>query len=155
MFYAVLAYERTIFVPWLWLISSADAGIVAAGWAVKWPTTNDGEGAVVQCMRCGSEQTRKDGQTRLGGQRWRCNDCGRRFTARSTRAFSHHGFPDDVIALAVRWYVRYRLSYADVVEWLAERGLIVDRSTVYRWVQRFLPLFGEVARAHRRPVGVK
>jgi transposase-like protein len=47
-----------------------------------------------------------------------------------------------VIALAVRWYVRYRLSYADLAEWLAEHGLTVDRSTVYRWVRRFLPLLG-------------
>jgi len=107
----------------------------------------------MQCIRCGSERTRRDGETRLGGQRWRCNECRRRFTARSASAFSHHGFPDDVIALAVRWYVRYRLSYADVVEWLAERGLAVDRSTIYRWVQRFLPLFGAAARAYRRPVG--
>ena len=61
-----------------------------------------------------------------------CPECGRRFTARSTSAFSHHAFPDDVIALAVRWYVRYRLSYADVVEWFAERGLSVDRSTMSR-----------------------
>ncbi len=109
----------------------------------------------MKCIRCQSERTRKDGQTRLGGQRWRCNDCGRRFTTRSTSAFSHHAFPDDVIALAVRWYVRYRLSYADVVEWFAERGLTVDRSTVYRWVQRFLPLFQEAARTHRRAVGTK
>jgi transposase-like protein len=109
----------------------------------------------MNCIRCESERTRKDGATRLGGQRWRCNDCGRRFTARSTSAFSHHGFSDDVIALAVRWYVRYRLSYADVVKWFAERGLVVDRSTVYRWVQRFLPLFGKAARAHRRSVGTK
>jgi transposase-like protein len=88
-------------------------------------------------------------------QRWRCNACHRRFTARSTSAFSNYTLPDDVIALAVRWYVRYRLSYADVVEWFAERGLVVDRSTVYRWVQRFLPLFGKAARAHRRAVGIK
>jgi IS6 family transposase len=54
-----------------------------------------------------------------------------------------------VIALAVR----YRLSYADVVEWLAERGLGVDRSTLYRWVRRFLPLLGEAARPYRRPIG--
>jgi transposase-like protein len=107
----------------------------------------------MRCIRCGREQTRKDGQTRLGGQRWRCKTCHRRFTARSTSAFAHHGFPDDVIALAVRWYVRYRLSYADVVEWFAERGLVVDRSTIYRWVQRFLPLFGEAARTYRRPLG--
>lgn len=105
------------------------------------------------CIRCKSNATRRDGQTRLGGQRWRCNACHCRFTTRSTSAFSRHGFPDDVIALGVRWYVRYRLSYADVVEWFAERGLVVDRSTIYRWVQRFLPLFGEAARAHRTPVG--
>jgi len=101
----------------------------------------------MECIRCGGERTRKDGQTRLLRQRWRCNDCHRRFTAPSSSASSHHGFPDDVIALAVCWYVRYRLSYADVVLWFAERGLVVDRSTVYRWVQRFLPLFGEAARA--------
>jgi IS6 family transposase len=53
------------------------------------------------------------------------------------------------IALAVRWYVRYRLSYAVVSEWLAERGVLVDQSTIYRWVQRFLPLFGEAARVCR------
>jgi transposase-like protein len=109
----------------------------------------------MECIRCGSEAVRKDGQTQLGGQRWRCNHCGRRFTARSTSSFSHHAFPDDVIALAVRWYVRYRLSYADVVEWLAERGVAVDRSTMYRWVQRFLPLFQLAARIHRHPVGTK
>jgi len=78
------------------------------------------------CIRCGSDTTRRDGTTRLGGQRWRCNTCGRRFTVRSSSAFSRHAFPDDVIALAVRWYVRYRLSYADVVEWFAERGLVVN-----------------------------
>ncbi len=107
----------------------------------------------MQCVRCGRDKTRRDGQTRLGGQRWRCTTCGRRFTARSSSAFSGRGFPDDVIALAVRHSVRYRLSYADVVEWFAERGLAVDRSTIYRWVQRFLPLFGATARAYRRPVG--
>ncbi len=84
-----------------------------------------------------------------------CNDCGRRFTARSTSAFSHPAFPDNVIALAVRRSVRFRLSYADVVEWLAERGLDVNRSTMYRWVQRFLPLFQHAARAHRHTIGQK
>jgi transposase-like protein len=36
---------------------------------------------------------------------------------------------------------------------MAERGDLVDQSTIYRWVQRFLPLFGEVARKHRDPIG--
>jgi transposase-like protein len=109
----------------------------------------------MQCIRCGSRATRRDGRTRLGGQRWCCSRCGRRFTPRSTSAFSRRCFPDDLIALAIRWYVRYRLSYADVSEWLAERGIMVDRSTVYRWVQRFLPHFAQAARAHRLPVGKK
>ncbi|MDP9311585.1 MAG: IS6 family transposase [Chloroflexota bacterium] len=39
------------------------------------------------------------------------------------------------------------------MEWFAERRLVVDRSTVYRSVQRFLPRFGQAARAHRCPVG--
>lgn len=95
----------------------------------------------MECIRCGSRATRRDGHTRLGGQRWRCNTCRQRFTARSRSAFSRHNLPDDLIALAVRWYLRYQLSLTDVVEWLAERGISVDRSTVYRWVQRFTPLF--------------
>ena len=98
------------------------------------------------CIRCGGGRTRRDAQARLGGQRWRCNDCRRRFTARSSSAFSGRGFADDLIALAVRWYVRYRLRYADVAEWLAERGVDVDRSTICRWVRRFLPFLGEAAR---------
>ena len=56
---------------------------------------------------------RRDGQTRPGGQRWRCASCHRRFTARSVNAFSGRRFSDDVIAVAVRWYVRYQLSHAD------------------------------------------
>ena len=40
------------------------------------------------------------------------------------------GLPEDLIAVAVRWYVRFRLSLAAVVEWLAERGIVIDRSAV-------------------------
>jgi len=107
----------------------------------------------MSCPRCSSLIVTKDGITQLGGQRFRCSQCGRRFTRRSSSAFSGHAFPDDIIALAVRWYVRYRLSYTEVSEWLAERGVLVDQSTIYRWVQRFLPLFGEAARTHRDPIG--
>jgi transposase-like protein len=45
-----------------------------------------------------------------------------------------------VILIAVYWYLRYALSYRDVEELLAERGITVDHVTVYRWVQRFTPL---------------
>ena len=43
-------------------------------------------------------------------------------------------FPREVIAVAVRWYLRYGLSYRDVEEMLAERGIEVDHVTIYRWV---------------------
>ena len=58
-------------------------------------------------------------------------------------AFAGFCFPPDVIVLAVRWYLRFGLSYRDVEELLAERGIEVDHVTVYRWVVRFTPLLGE------------
>jgi transposase-like protein len=58
-----------------------------------------------------------------------------------------------VIVLAVRWYLRFGLSYRDVEELLAERGIEVDHVTVYRWVQRFAPLLAEAARPCRHSVG--
>ena len=55
--------------------------------------------------------------------------------------------------LAVRWYLRYGLSYRDVEELLAERGIEVDHVTIYRWVQRFTPLLIDAARPCRHAVG--
>jgi IS6 family transposase len=47
--------------------------------------------------------------------------------------FAGFRFPREVIAVAVRWYLRYGLSCRDVEELLAERGVTVDHMTVYRW----------------------
>ncbi len=107
----------------------------------------------MQCDRCTGEHFTKAGRDRQGRQLYRCTACGRRLTTRSRSAFSGYRFPDEVIALAVRWYLRYWLSYADVAEWLAERGITVDPSTIYDWVQTFTPRFVAAARAHRTPVG--
>jgi IS6 family transposase len=68
-------------------------------------------------------------------------------------AFAGFCFPSDVIVLAVRWYLRFALSYRDVEEVLAERGIEVDHVTIYRWVQRFTPLLAEAARPCRHAVG--
>jgi transposase, IS6 family len=68
-------------------------------------------------------------------------------------AFAGFRFPPDVITVAVRWYLRYGLSYRDVGELLAERGVEVDHVTVYRWVQRFTPLFADAARPCRHATG--
>jgi transposase, IS6 family len=63
------------------------------------------------------------------------------------------GSHPEVITVAVRWYLRYGLSYRDVEELLAERGIEVDHVTVYRWVQRFTPLFADAARPLRHAAG--
>jgi transposase-like protein len=59
----------------------------------------------------------------------------------------------EVIAVAVRWYLRYGLSYRDVEELLSERGIQVDHVTVYRWVQTFTPELIDAARPSRHSVG--
>ena len=61
--------------------------------------------------------------------------------------------PREVIAVAVRWYLRYGLSYRDVEELLAERGIEVDHVTVYRWVQTFTSEFINSARPARHATG--
>jgi transposase-like protein len=68
-------------------------------------------------------------------------------------AFAGFRFPPDVIVLAVRWYLRFGLSYRDVEELLAERGVEADHVTVYRWVQRFTSLLADAARPCRHAAG--
>jgi transposase-like protein len=68
-------------------------------------------------------------------------------------AFAGFRFPPEVIAVAIRWYLRYGLSYRDVQELLAERAVEVDHVSVFRWVQRFTPLFAGAARPARHATG--
>jgi hypothetical protein len=107
----------------------------------------------MRCTRCASVGFVKAGRDRDSRQLYRCGICGRRTTARSGSAFRGYRFPDEAIALAVRWYLRYRRSYADVCEWLAERGVRVDPGTIYGWVRAFTARFIQAARARRAPVG--
>jgi len=107
----------------------------------------------VTCPGCGASSAGRDGRDRKGRQVYRCGACPRRLTAVSATPFAGYRFPPDVIALAVRWYLRFRLSYADVAELLAERGAQVDPSTVYDWVREFAPLYEDAARPFRRGVG--
>ncbi len=71
------------------------------------------------------------------------------------RSFAGFRFPPEVIILAVRWYLRFGLSYRDLEELLAERGVEVDHVTLFRWVQRFTPLLVDAARPCRHAVGAR
>jgi transposase-like protein len=68
-------------------------------------------------------------------------------------AFAGFRFRPDVIVVAIRWYLRYGLSYRDVEELLLERGVEADHVTIFRWVQRFTPLLADAARFCRHAPG--
>ena len=68
-------------------------------------------------------------------------------------AFRRLHYPVDVIAQCVRWYLAYALSLRNLEEMMAERGIIVDHSTLHRWVIRLVPLLDKALRQHKRPVG--
>ena len=70
----------------------------------------------------------------------------------TTISFARHQFPSDVIRHAVWLYFRFTLSFRDVEDLLAERGLDVSYETVRRWVLKFGPLFArELRRRRHRP----
>ena len=62
--------------------------------------------------------------------------------------FKWRHFEAELILLCVRWYLRYALSYRDLEELMRERGLQVDHTTIYRWVQHYAPELDKRSRAH-------
>jgi transposase-like protein len=68
-----------------------------------------------------------------------------------TNAFKGRHFPGEVILLCVRWYLRYPLAYEHVAELLAERGVEVDPSCIWRWVQAYAPELNKRCRPHLKP----
>src|SRR5438045_9779326 len=79
--------------------------------------------------------------------------CGLRGTPFMNDAtpFKWRHFEAEIILLCVRWYLRYSLSYRDLEEMMLERGLHVDHTTVYRWVQRYAPELEQCVRAQLQP----
>ncbi len=69
----------------------------------------------------------------------------------TARAFRGYRFPAEVILWAVRWYLQFPISYRDLERMLADRGVEVDHTTMYRWVQRFAPELEKRTRRHLRP----
>ena len=65
--------------------------------------------------------------------------------------FKGRQYPGEVIVLCVRWYLRYPLSYEHVTELVAERGVEVDASCIWRWVQAYAPQLNKRCRPHLKP----
>ena len=53
--------------------------------------------------------------------------------------FKRRRFPVEIILLCVRWYCKFGISYRDLAEMMSERGVSVNPSTIFRWVQRYAP----------------
>jgi transposase-like protein len=60
-------------------------------------------------------------------------------------------FTPDIILRAAGWYLRYSLSYRDVQELVVERGVEVDHTAVWRWMQRYAPELEERTGPHLKP----
>ena len=69
----------------------------------------------------------------------------------ATNPFKGRHFPGEVIVLCVGWYLRYPLAYEHVSELLAERGVAVDPSCIWRWVQTYAPELNKRCRPHLKP----
>ena len=65
--------------------------------------------------------------------------------------FKRRQYPGEVIVLCVRWYLRYPLSYEHVAEMMAERGIEVDASCIWRWVQAYAPELNKRCRPFLKP----
>ncbi len=65
--------------------------------------------------------------------------------------FKWKHFQKEVILLCVRWYLRYSLSYRDLEEMMRERGIKVDHTTIYRWVQQLAPEIDKRTRPFLKP----
>ena len=66
----------------------------------------------------------------------------------SASPFKWCHFEGQIILLCVRWYLHYCLSYRDLEEMMAERGLAVDHTTIYRWVQQYAPELEKRCKPH-------
>ena len=55
--------------------------------------------------------------------------------------FKGRHFDREIIILCVRWYLRFKLSFRDLVEMTAERGIDLAHTTIMRWIQRYVPEF--------------
>jgi transposase-like protein len=62
-------------------------------------------------------------------------------------------FDQEIIILCVRWYITFKLSFRDLVQMMAERGITLSHTTILRWVQQYVPEFEKRWSRYARPVG--
>ena len=66
-------------------------------------------------------------------------------------SFKGRHFTSEVILWVLRWYLAFPISYRDLASMLAGRGVTVDHTTLFRWVQAYAPILERRIRRHLRP----
>jgi len=69
----------------------------------------------------------------------------------SVNSFKWKHYAGEMIFLNVRWYLKYALSYRNLEEMMAERGVKVDHTTIMRWVHQYSPEIEKKVRSYLRP----
>ena len=82
---------------------------------------------------------RRGRRSSLGYRTFACHACRRIFNERSGTPFNELQCPTDLVVVAVRWRLRYKLSVRDVAELLLPRGFEVTHETIRAWEFRFAP----------------
>jgi hypothetical protein len=92
------------------------------------------EGLAMECVGCGSALVSERSEcTARGYRRFRCRTCGKQFNERSAAALNRTQYPSDVIALVVRWRLRYKLSLRDLPDMFLLRGVVFSHEEVRDW----------------------
>src|SRR5215213_6160635 len=108
----------------------------------------------MDCVRCGSAAvTERPERTARGYRRFRCRDCGKQYNGRSGGPLYHTQYPSDVIALAVLWHLRYRLTLRDLAEMSLVRGIVFSHEAVREWEAKLAPMLADELRRRRHGRG--
>jgi transposase-like protein len=108
----------------------------------------------MDCVACGSAAvTERPDRTARGYRRFRCRECGKQYNERSGGLLNHTQYPSDVIALAVLWRLRYRLTLRDLAAMFLQRGIVFSHEAVRAWEAKLGPVLADELRRRRRGKG--
>ena len=68
-----------------------------------------------------------------------------------SKLFKYKQYKSEIIILTTRWYLKYALSYRNLVEMMEERGLNIKHTTIMRWVHQYSPEIDKRTRKYLKP----
>ena len=92
-------------------------------------------------LHCSSKRIKKlEAKTQLGYARFYCSSCRKRFNERTNTPFNLLQVPTDVMLMAIRWRLLYKLSLRDLSDMFLERGFQFSHEIIRQWEKKFTPL---------------